>query len=114
MTEPTNKLALAVLKTRKTRKLTINQVSNIYSITPREAKELCDKANEIIKHGDISWLDGLSNRARRVLLTTEYKDFDSLREALRDETVDLEDIPRIGHKVAMEIRRWCKKIENKK
>lgn len=114
MTKSTPDQALELLKTKQDNKLTIRQVSNIYSITPREAKDLCDRAIVIIKYGDIAWLDGLSNRARKVLLTTEYKDFNSLRDALRDETVDLEDIPRIGHKVAMEIRRWCKKIENKK
>ena len=113
MTEPKNDLALEILKTRTARKLTIKQVSNIYSITPREAKELCDKANEIIKYGDISWLEGLSNRARRLLLSSEYKDFPSLRKALRDDVVDLEDIPRIGHKVAMEITTWCAEKEKK-
>ena len=42
-----------------------------------------------------------------------YKDFGSLYADVVNETVDLEELPRIGHKVAMEIRRWCIKHGDK-
>ena len=113
--EPTNSgkdkssLAIDIYRTQQEKKLTIRQVSSIYNITPSETKLLCSKAKQILKHGDYSWLDGLSKRARTQLMKSEYHDFDSLRKDVLGGDVDIEELPRIGHKVAMEIRRWCMK-----
>lgn len=65
------------------------------------------------ERGDI-WLDGLSNRAKNQLKRTQYKDYKTLYNDVTFNQVDLEDYSWIGHKVAQEIIRWLKPMNDRR
>ena len=102
-------IAGAVYKSREFDHLSFRAIGRVNNIPSSKARSLYLKAKKLIKVGDFTWMDGLSQKAQTQLLKTEYTNKDSLRNDVVNELIDLEDFPGIGHKVAMEIRRWCVK-----
>lgn len=79
------------------RNLSVNQVDELYK-----------KAVSILKNRDEAWLYGLSTRAKLALIASEkYSNFKDLYSDIMDNNADLECLPKVGHKVAIEIRGWA-------
>jgi len=97
----------AIYGDRALNRRTYEDISELHNMPASEAKALYLKAKEIIKAGKYYWLDGLSNRAKRQIKMTEYTSFNELYEAIMEENVDLENLPKLGHKIAIEVREWC-------
>ena len=52
-------------------------------------------------------MHGLSVRAKHQIIDAGYTGLDQLYRDVLEGDVDIERLPNIGHKSAMEIRRWC-------
>jgi len=102
-----SELALQIYNAKKNRNLSYSMLSMEFSVTPGTAYDLYNLAKEIINKGDMTWLDGLSSRAKNQLTNAGYRDKRSLLYDIRTGALILEDLPHIGKKVAQEIRRWC-------
>lgn len=103
-----NPLAAAIYKDRKYYYQTFNEIALLHGIKVSEVKQLYNKCKWWIKNPDDIWLDGLSERARNALKHhSPYVEFNQLLDDVMNERVDLECLNGVGHKVAVEIRRWC-------
>jgi hypothetical protein len=102
-----NPLAANVYKSKEEDHLGWREIATKYEITPSEAHALYKNSKRIIKDGDFTWLDGLSQKAITQLLKTNYTTKCSLCSDIRNEVIDLETLPKVGHGIAQEVRRWC-------
>lgn len=102
-------LAAEIYRDKQELHLTYTQLSKLHDLPPSEIYSLYAKAKSIITSGDTSWLDGLSQRAKTQIINAGYTEFDSLKHDVTNEILDLQSLPRVGQKVALEIRRWCLK-----
>ena len=100
------KLNIGILKNRDQDKLSFDKIGKMYGIPSSEALEQYKTLKQIDIEGDYTWLSGLSQRAQNQLKRTPYKDIKTLTHDVMTGSVDLEEFPWIGHKVALEIRRW--------
>jgi len=73
-----------------------------------EIKKLIRIAKGMLKHPDIAWSLQFSPRAKTALLENGYTSYKQLYIDVMEKNVDLEDLKKIGHQVAMEIQGWCK------
>ena len=99
---------MEVYRLKTGQKLTIRQISKVLDITPREAQDSLVQAKKILRGVDDTWMNGLSQRAKTQLIKTDYTDAKTLCNDVLNDHIDLEELPRIGHKVAVEIRKWCR------
>lgn len=89
-----------------------HEIAKYRNLTLSEVKCSYDKARELLKNREQAWLYGLSNRAKLAIVATgKYNDFKCLYDDVMTNNEDLEDLPRIGHKVAVEVHGWI--IKNK-
>lgn len=100
------KLNTGIIKNRDEDKLSFDKIGKMYGIPSSEAHRQYKALKRIAEEGDYSWLAGLSDRACNQLKKTPYTNLKSLAQDVLSEKVDLEDFSWIGHKVALEIRRW--------
>jgi hypothetical protein len=103
------KLNIGILKNRDQDKLSFDKIGKMYGIPSSEALEQYKTLKQIDSEGDYTWLTGLSDRAQNQLKKTPYTNLATLTHDVLSEKVDLEDFSWIGHKVALEIRRWLLK-----
>lgn len=92
--------------------LTLNMVAEHRELHIDLVKDKYKIARLMLKNKNEAWLHSgnkLSNRAKKALLKNGYKDLKALHDDIRAERVDLESLSRVGHKVAVEIRKWCAK-----
>ena len=92
---------------RSKHNMSFTELGVMYGIRSSDAYQLYAQYLGIKAMGDFTWLDGLSNRAKNALIQSNYRYLDDLYEDVRNEQVDLFDLVRIGHKVDIEIRKWC-------
>ena len=102
-----------IYKAKEESHLNFVEIGELYNIPSSKVKELYTQAKDLRADGDYSWLEGLSNRAINQLKKTKYKDFNSLYQDVINDVIDLEDLPWIGRKVAVEVRKWCKRKPSK-
>lgn len=86
--------------------LTISEVADLRSMPIELVSHKYKKAKDLIRNKGTAWTYGLSNRAKTALIKNGYKGIEQLKKDI-DQEVDLEDLSGIGHKVAVEIRRWA-------
>lgn len=102
-------LASDIYKDRKYYFLTYNEIAELRGLKVSRVKELYDVARDVLKDREHAWMIGLHCRARNALTRTGYSDFSTLYEDVITEKIDLEQYSGIGHKVAVEIRKWLVK-----
>ena len=107
-----NPVAAEIYRSRTQGLTNYSVLSKMYDVTPSQAKQLYCDALEWLINGDTRWLKGLSDRAKNQIKKTKYKDFESFSRDVLSDVIDLEDLPRVGHKLALEIRRWCYNNQN--
>jgi hypothetical protein len=101
-------LAAMIYKDRKYYYQTFKEIAQHRNMSVVDVKMIYGKAKWYIRNPDQIWLDGLSKRARKALdNNTPYSEFNQLLNDVMSEKVDLECFRGIGHKIAVEIRRWC-------
>lgn len=105
----TNELAAEIYMDKKYYFLTYREIAEYRNLPASEVKALFLRAKEMIKNKDSAWMDGLSPRAKKALIETKYNSLKQLHDDIRSELIDLETMKGVGHKVAIEIRRWCVK-----
>lgn len=108
----TNELAAKVYSDKKYFFLTYREIAKYRNMTVAEAKEYFLRAKSMLSHKESAWLDGLSPRAKKAVLDAKYHCVKDLCHDVVDEMIDLENMKGIGHKVAVEIRRWCVSRQN--
>ncbi len=86
--------------------LTFSEIAELRNISASSAKAAKKRADYILNHSDELWLRGLSRRARLALLRDGYTDLKQLIDDVITKKRDLENIPSVGHKVAVEIIQW--------
>ena len=95
--------------------LTFREIANYRGITSSQAKDLYNQARKILRDQNNAWLYSgnpkLSRRARLALAKSKYGSFVQLYNDVMKESVDLECLKGIGHKVAVEVHRWCVKTK---
>lgn len=87
--------------------LTYAEIAAHRGVKASEAKLLYKTAKAMLKNPDTAWMDGLSNHARNTLTSNGYTEMKRLIDDVMNEKVDLECFKGLGHKAAVEIRRWC-------
>ena len=92
---------------RTTHNLTFTELGEMFSIRSSDAYQMYALFLGIKAMGDFTWLDGLSNRAKNALIQSDYRYLDDLYEDVRNEKVDLIELEMVGHKLDIEIRKWC-------
>lgn len=102
-----NPRAAEVYEDRDLYELTFDEISTLRDISKSESRALYRKAKQILKEGEKAWLLSLSNRTRKALIANDYASYRKLFDDINDAKIDLESLPKIGHKVAEEIRRYC-------
>ena len=103
-----NTVAAEVYKDRKYHYLTNKDIADYRKVDVMIVKDLYSQAKQLLKNREQAWLSGLSTRAKMAIIASNrYGDFKSLYFDVMNEKVDLEDLPKVGHQVATEIRRWC-------
>ena len=102
-----------IYKAKEDKQMNFVEIGELYNIPSSKVKELYIQAKELRTNGDYSWLEGLSNRAINQLKKTKYREFKSLYHDVVNDVIDLEDLPWIGRKVAVEVRKWCKRKPTK-
>jgi len=99
--------AAEMYKDKKFFRFNVKEIADYREISEQEVKAKLKLAKSFLKNREQAWLSGLSNRAKiAVLANKKYKDFTSLYADIMGNNVDLECLPKIGHKVAVEIRGW--------
>ncbi len=96
-----------VYKSKKLDCCSYNEIACSFNMLPSKVHLLYTQAKRILREGDFTWMDGLSNHAITQLLKTKYNCAESLKYDVLNGKVDLEEIHNIGHKIAQEIYRWC-------
>jgi len=86
--------------------LTFSEIAELRNISASSAKSAKKRADYILKHSNELWLRGLSRRARLALLRDGYTNLKQLINDVITKKRDLEGIPSVGHKVAIEITEW--------
>ena len=100
-------VAAEVYKDKKHYYLSLKEIAKYREVPASEVKVLYVRAKELLKNRDQAWLVGLSNRAKLAIIANKkYNNFRSLYDDVMSNNVDLESLPKIGHKVALEIHGW--------
>lgn len=102
-----NEIVAEIYRDRRIYELTFDEIAYYRHLDVLEVRRFYAIALEILRKPSEAWMHGLSKHAKRCLSKTNYNCFSDLRCALNSGTVDLEDVSGLGHKTAMEIRRWC-------
>lgn len=102
-----DELAAEIYVDKKYYYLTFEQIATLRQMPLSEAKSLYAKCRKLLRDRDSAPFYTLSNRAKAALIINKYKSATKLIDDVMNEKVDLECLPRIGHKVAVEIRKWC-------
>jgi len=89
--------------------LPFTEIAHYRGIPLGGAIALYIQAKTILKDPQKAWLYGLSARAKHAILLAGYTNFLHLYTDVVTAGVDLEAHTLIGHKVACEIGRWCRK-----
>lgn len=100
-------LAAKVYKDKKYYYLSNQEIAEYRGLSIDEVKDLIAKGKTLIKDKNTAWMTGLSNRAKAALIKNKYQQFSELYKDVMNEKIDLECFDGVGHKVALEIRRWC-------
>ncbi len=87
--------------------LTYREISELRHLSSTKVKELVLKGKRLLKNKNEAWMDGLSPRAKHTI-EDRYENYNQLYNDVMVNDVDLELFDGIGHKVAIEIRRWIK------
>lgn len=103
-----NPLAAEVYKDKKSY-LSYGDIAQYRGIKASEAKELLQQAKLIIKDPEHAWLLPFSNRTKKALILNGYESYKQLYTDVMQESIDLEQLKKIGHQVAVEIHNWCAK-----
>lgn len=83
------------------------EIGSLCHIRASEAFQMYSQFTSIKLGGDLTWLSGLSSKAKNAILRSPYKTLNSVYKSVCEEGADLEDIRRVGRKINIEIRRWC-------
>lgn len=102
-----DEVAAEVYKDKKYYYLKDPDISKYRGLSHVEVKALFLKAKLLLKERDKAWMAGLSNRAKAALIKNRFKGYSELYSDVMNEKIDLECFEGVGHKVALEIRRWC-------
>lgn len=102
-----NQLAAEVYKDKKYYYLSNKDIAKYRKLSEPQVKNLVSDYKSILKDKDSAWLSGLSNRAKAALVKNKYTEYSELYKDVMNEKIDLECFDGVGHKVALEIRRWC-------
>ena len=99
--------AAEIYKDRKYFYLSVKQIAEYREVSERVVRDKFKLAKSFLKNREQAWLVGLSNRAKiAVLANKKYKDFACLYADIMVKNIDLEELPKVGHKVAVEIWSW--------
>ena len=105
-------VAAEVYRDKKYYFLSLKDISAHRNMDIFDTERAYSKARELLKNREQAWLYGLSKRAKIAILATDkYNSFKSLCDDVMDNNEDLELLPKIGHKVAVEVRGWIIKIK---
>ena len=107
LTTKNHHLIPEIVYQRSENSLSFTEVAEMLSIRSSDAYQLYALYLGIKAMGDFTWLDGLSNRAKNALIQSDYRYLDDLYKDVRNEKVDLIDLEMVGHKIDIEIRKWC-------
>lgn len=102
-----DELAAEVYLDKKYYHLDINEIARYREITSDKTLEYFTMAKRVLREKDSAWLTGLSTRAKAAILKNRYMKYEQLYSDVMNEKIDLECFRGVGHKVALEIRRWC-------
>lgn len=102
-----NELIAEIYRDKRVYELTFDEIAHYRHLEPHEVRRFYALALDMLRKPRDAWMHGLSNHAKRCLCRTEYKCLKDLQCAVNCGKVDLEDVPGLGHKTAVEIRRWC-------
>lgn len=101
-------IAAEVYKDKKDYYLSNKEIADYRGVSEQFVRDKFKLAKSFLKNREQAWLSGLSNRAKIALIANKkYKDFTTLYADIMGNNVDLEALPKIGHKVAVEIRGWA-------
>lgn len=100
-----NKVMSDIYKDKKYYCLSYREISELRCISVSDAREMFNKAKKLLKNKNSAWMDGLSPRAINTL-KHKYKNYAQLANDVTMNDIDLELLDGVGHKVAVEIRRW--------
>lgn len=85
--------------------LTYKEISELRCLSSTRVKELFIKGKRLLNNKKRAWMDGLTPRAIHTI-EDRYESYNQLYNDVMVQGVDLENYDGIGHKVAVEIRRW--------
>lgn len=101
-------LAAEIYNDKKYYFLTTGEIARLRHMAKCDVSDSYKRAKDILKNPDDAWLCGLSPRAKNIIKNrTPYTEFKQLYSDVMNEKIDIECLPKAGHKVACEIRRWC-------
>lgn len=102
-----DQLAADVYIDKKHYFLRIKEIAEYRKLRASEVDALYKKAQEMLKNREQAWMYGLSKRAKLAIVATgKYKEFKDLYDDVMSNNTDLEALPKIGHKVALEVHGW--------
>ena len=100
-----DELAADIYMDKKFYYLNYKMIAECRGIKASDARGYFIKAKHLLKDRDNAWMDGLSARAVNAI-KVKYKSYKQLYDDVMVADEDLEVIDGVGHKVAVEVRRW--------
>ena len=103
-----DELTSKIYSDKKEYYLTYKEIAELRGLPASTVRERFLQAKKLLKNKKCAWMNGLSPRAVHTL-EDRYSNFKELYDEVMVKDVDLETFDGVGHKVALEVRRWLKR-----